>query len=351
MKMGIIGYGNMARWHKNTISRIDGLDIIGVWDICEKTHDRAREDGLRVYSSREALLADPDIDFVLIATSNEAHKPLAIEAMEAGKHVVCEKPMTLGLSDLLEMLEVSERTGKFLTLHLNRRWDADYNTICKIISDGTLGEVFRIESRVHGSRGISDTWRRVRERGGGIVLDWGVHLYDQILQIKKGVRLTQIYAMLNNVTTQSVEDGFTVIFTFEDGMQAIVEAGTSNFVSLPRWYVLGNNGGVLIRDWGVTGDMVCAKGQTEDDVVAVVTESGYTKTMAPRRDDTITKHPIPVTKTDIREFYGNVMDVINGRAEPLITHEEIINVTKVMEAVKLSAAEGRAIDYPLERSY
>ncbi len=347
MKMGIIGYGNMARWHRNTISRIDGLAIKGVYDINDRQNVRAQEEGLSVYPSQEALLSDPEITFVLVATSNEAHAPIAIDAMRHGKHVVCEKPITVSVSEFEKMLAASEETNRFLTVHMNRRFDADFNTVQKIVSDGTLGQVFRIESRVHGSRGISDSWRRVRERGGGVVLDWGVHLFDQILLLKEGVELTQLYAWLTHVTTSRVEDGFSVFLTFADGTQVLVEACTSNFVQLPRWYILGDNGGAVIRDWGVSGEMICAKGQTEDDVVAVITESGYTKTMAPRRDDTISKYPLPITRTNICDFYQNVMDVIAGKAQPIIRHEEILRVMKLMEAVGESARTGTAISHPL----
>ena len=79
------------------------------------------------------------------------------------------------------MMDAAERTGNFLTVHQNRRWDEDFWTVKKILEEGKLGEVFRIESRVHGSRGIPGDWRQEKEHGGGMVLDWGVHLLDQAM--------------------------------------------------------------------------------------------------------------------------------------------------------------------------
>ncbi|MEE0883842.1 MAG: Gfo/Idh/MocA family oxidoreductase [Faecalimonas sp.] len=348
MKMGIIGYGGMAHWHKDVIEgRIKGLSIQGIWDIKEEARDKARSEGLRVYDSQEELLNDDEITFVLIATPNDVHAPIAIDTMCAGKHVVCEKPITVSSELLEEMITVSEETGMFLTVHQNRRWDKDFCTLKRVLEDGTLGDVFRIESRVHGSRGISNTWRRVRAKGGGVLLDWGVHLFDQILLLKKGVRLQEVHARFNNVTTNDVEDGFIAFLTFEDGLQVIVEVGTSNFISLPRWYVLGNNGTAEIMDWDANGRIVCAKGASETDVVPVITPSGYTKTMAPRRDDTICEMPLPVTESDIGEFYRNVMAVIEGKAEPLIHMDEVRDVVKLMEAVVQSATRHMTIENPL----
>ena len=96
------------------------------------------------------MLSDPDIDVVLIATPNDCHKPIAIRAMHAGKNVISEKPVTLSSSDLQEMVNVAKETGKFLTVHQNRRWDDDFLIIRKLVEEQKLGHVFRIESRVNG---------------------------------------------------------------------------------------------------------------------------------------------------------------------------------------------------------
>ena len=112
----------------------------------------------------------------------------------------------------------------------------------KIAKSGDLGRVFSIQSRVHGSRGIPGDWRNTKEHGGGMVLDWGVHLFDQIFRLTGERRLKTVYATLTNVTNQEVDDGFTAVLRFEGGLEVLVEVGTNNFISLPRWYVLGENG-------------------------------------------------------------------------------------------------------------
>jgi predicted dehydrogenase len=339
--LAIIGFGGMAQWHYDLIEDLDGLSVAGIWDIREERREYARSRKIHVYGSQEELLADERVDLVLIATPNDVHKRIAVAAMKAGKNVVSEKPITLCLTDLQEMIDASRKYGRFLTVHQNRRWDEDFLTVKGIMKEGVLGEVFRLESRVHGSRGIPGDWRP--EHGGGMVLDWGVHLLDQALMLFPGVALKTVYATLTNVTNQLVEDGFTADLGFANGIHMIVEVGTNNFISLPRWYVLGSDGTAMIGDWGEDIKIVRACGMDEGDVVPVRTAAGLTKTMAPRREDSIFTEFRPEEKSDIRDFYRNVMAVLEGQEESLIRLEEVIRVMRLMEAVFESAKKQQVI--------
>ena len=345
MKIAIVGLGGMGDWHRELIESIDGLTLAGIYDIKEERQEYAKEKNIRVYGSFEELLADKEVELCLIATPNDLHKPLAIAAMKAGKHVVSEKPVTFNSEDLKEMIAASEETGKLFTVHQNRRWDEDFLTMKKIYNDNLLGEVFRIESRVHGSRGIPGDWRQLKEQGGGMVLDWGVHLLDQILLMLKGVKLNKVYATITHVTNQLVDDGFTTSLLFENGVEVIIEVGTSNFVNLPRWYMLGANGTAIIEDWSLKGEIVSAKGQNEKDVVPVKTAAGLTKTMAPRREDTIAKTELPVVKSDIRDFYRNVIKTIRGEEEANVKLPEVARVMRLMEAIFESAEKHQVVDF------
>lgn len=342
-KMAIVGFGGMAGWHYNEVQTIEGLEIAGIWDIREERRVYAEEKGLHVYRSLEDLLADSETDLVLIATPNDVHKPVAIAAMKAGKNVISEKPITLSSRDLQEMMDASERTGRFLTVHQNRRWDEDFLTVKKILEEGKLGELFRVESRVHGSRGIPGDWRQEKEHGGGMILDWGVHLLDQLLQMFSDVAIQSVYGKETHVTNQLVDDGFYAEITFENGVTALVEVGTSNFVSLPRWYVLGADGTAVVEDWELHGKIVRATGVNEKDVTPVITAAGLTKTMAPRRDDSIFTEELPKVTSDVREFYINVMAVLEGREKSRIQLPEVMRVMKLMEAIHKSAETGEII--------
>lgn len=343
--IGIVGFGGMGNWHRELIETIDGVKVAGIYDIKEDRNKYAVENGIHTYESLEQLLDDKDIDLVLIATPNDLHKPIAIQAMRAGKHVVSEKPVTLNSVDLQEMIDVSKETNKLFTVHQNRRWDEDFLTIKKVFDEKLLGEVVRIESRVHGSRGIPGDWRGEKEHGGGMILDWGVHLLDQILLMFPGVKLKYVHASVTNITNQLVDDGFSTTLTFENGIEVYVEVGTSNFISLPRWYMLGVNGTAIIEDWSLNGKIVCATGKDEKDVVPVRTAAGLTKTMAPRRDDTITTQELPIVRSDIKDFYRNVVDIIREGAESKIKLPEVMRVMKLMEAIFKSSEEHSVIEF------
>ena len=135
---GLIGYGGMGRWHTEILSNVPEAVIGGIYDIKEEKREEAKEKGFFVYETEEAMLADPDIDVVLIATPNDCHKPIAIRAMHAGKNVISEKPVTLSSADLLEMENTAKETGKLLTVHQNRRWDDDFLIIKKLVEDGVV---------------------------------------------------------------------------------------------------------------------------------------------------------------------------------------------------------------------
>lgn len=340
--LAIIGYGGMGGWHTRLAARIEEMELLGVYDIKPERNALAVENGLYAYESLEALLADERVDVVTVAIPNHIHKDMCIRAMRAGKHVVCEKPVALSSQELQEMIDVSKECGVIFTVHQNRRWDEDWRTVKYMYDHNTLGKTFRIESRVHGSRGIPGDWRNQKECGGGMVLDWGVHLLDQIMQMVDK-KIVSIYATLSYVTNENCDDGFTVTITFEDGLVVVVEVGTSNFINLPRWYVLGENGSAVIENFQQDGKIVMVSDWEKRDAVPVVTAAGLTKTMAPRTSETIQEYPLPKQTADIRDYYRNICKAIRGEEEQLIKHHELMRVMKLMEAIFESAEQNKVI--------
>ncbi len=330
--VAIIGYGGMGHWHGRKIRENNIVSLKGIWDIKEERRTLAREEGIYVYSSLDDLLADKEVDIVTIAVPNELHMPLAIQAMEAGKNVISEKPVCLSSAELQNIFDASARTGKLFTTHQNRRWDSDFLMMKQVYESGDLGDVFGIESRVQGSHGIPGDWRGEKEHGGGMLLDWGVHLIDQTLQITKDRKIERIYCNFDHITNYVVDDGFKLDIYFEGGLTARIEVGTSHFLSLPRHYMTGSNGSAIIRDWGRDCEVVCCKHWHDKDVVPVVTAAGLTKTMAPRNKDTITEYTIQNPASNVHEFYRNFAAAVDGKEEMLIKHSELMRVMKVMEA-------------------
>jgi predicted dehydrogenase len=344
-KLAIIGFGGMGKWHYNRACGIEGLEVAGAWDILEEKREFACEKGCHIYGSLEELLSDPESDIVLVATPNDVHKELVIAALRSGKNVVCEKPVTLNSVDLQEMIDVAKETGKIFTVHQNRRWDADFLTAKKVIEEGKIGDVFRIESRVHGSRGIPGDWRSLKPYGGGMVFDWGVHLLDQALLFFPDAKVKSVFAKTTHVTTDEVDDGFYSELYFDNGVTIHVEVCTNNFINLPRWYVLGTNGTAIIRGFNLKGEIVCASGIPEGTVIPVETAAGLTKTMAPRSKETIHTEELPAVESDIDDYYKNVMAAIEGREEIIVKLDQVQRVMRLMEAIFESSEKGEVIHF------
>ena len=342
MNWALIGYGGMGAWHVDKLLTLPEVRVCGIYDIDPERGELAQERGLPVYPSLEALLSDPKVEFVTIATPNDVHRDLAVAAMKAGKHVICEKPVTLSSDDLQAMIDASLTYRRLFTVHQNRRWDEDFLAVKRIFDENTLGRVFNIESRVHGSRGVPGDWRNKKRQGGGMILDWGVHLLDQLL-LMLGEDVVSTYCTVSHVTNDEVDDGFKAILTFASGLTAHVEVGTSNFIELPRWYVQGENGTAIIRDWALNGEIVMVSDWEKRDAVPVVTAAGLTKTMAPRTEETIKRFPLPKVTSDVRDFYRNVMKAIKGEEDQLVTHTQWRRVMRLMEAMTLSAQRNETV--------
>lgn len=344
-KVAVVGYGGMGGWHTRHLLESDVAELAGIWDIDEKRRELANERGIHVYKSLEDVLSDESVDIVTIAVPNECHLPISVQAMEAGKNVISEKPVCLDHLELEKMIEASRRTGKLFTVHQNRRWDCDYLMMKQVYASGELGDVFGIESRIQGSRGIPGDWRGHKEHGGGMMLDWGVHLIDQMLGIVYDRKIEKIYCRFDHITNYEVDDGFKLDLYFEKELTARIEVGTSHFISMPRFYMTGTNGSAMINSWTENCRVVCCKNWDEKDVVPVVTAAGLTKTMAPRHENTISEHEIERPESDVHDFYRNVCLAIDGKAEQIVRHDQLMRVMRIMEAAFKSDELGVPVDF------
>ena len=176
-----------------------------------------------------------------------------------------------------------------------------------------------------------------------MVYDWGIHLLDQAVMLFPDAKIKSVYATLNNVTNTEVDDGFFVDLLFDNGIHYTVEVGTSHFITLPRWMVMGIDGPMLLDNWGLEGKIVRAHGEDDKDVKPVVTAAGLTKTMAPRREDTIETLDIPDLWPDIGEYYRNITAVLEGRESAIVTPTQMLRVMRLIETVFESARVGQVL--------
>ena len=345
-QLGIVGYGGMAGNHRRQLEQGNvRVKLKGVYDTDPVRIETAREQGYFGYASFEEMLQDPEIDIVLVATTNETHKDFSIAALRAGKHVICEKPVTLTAGELEEIIAVSKECGRIFTIDQNRRYNRDFVNVWRTIESGLIGKPYVIESRVEGSRGLPSGWRTDKARGGGMMYDWGVHLIDQMMYMTKQ-KVTSVFCKMYSINYPDVDDNFHLTLTFADGLTAHIEIATNNFIKHPRFYVVGTEGTMVVTDWDGTGEVVkklCDDAEWGTEIKKV--KAGPTKTMAPRDPETVEVIPLTEPKDvvdNLDPVYEQLVNAIEGQPL-LITPEQALRVVRVMEAAFASHEEGKVI--------
>lgn len=345
-KVASIGFGGMATHHFNQSKCLDMIELKGIYDIDPKRQEAARNYGLYIYSSAEEIYSDPEVDIVLVAVPNDLHKAYCIEALRHGKNVLCEKPVTMNSKDLEDIMAVAKETGMVFTVDQNRRVNKDFVLMKRSVEAGLLGDVYVIESRVEGSRGVPAGWRTTKAQGGGMMLDWGVHLIDQIMYMYPDAKVTNVFCKMYEIH-YDVDDNFRLTMMLSNGITAHIEVSTNNFIKHPRWYVLGTDGTLQIDDWDSEGRIVRCKSR-EDTWGAEIAKNkvGPSKTMAPRSPESVEEIPIHAP-TDVEDnlnpTYYQLVDAIEGKAELTIKPEQALRVMRVMEAAFRSSETGEAI--------
>lgn len=342
IQLAVIGYGGMGGWHTRHALESDVVELRGIYDILPEKRALAESRGIHAYGSFEEVLADPAVELVTVAIPNDQHESVCIRALAAGKHVICEKPVTLDCASLQRMFDAADAAGRRFTVHQNRRFDVDFLAMKQLHDSGEIGDFIRLESRIHGSRGIPSDWRGVKQYGGGMLYDWGIHLIDQVMQILTAP-VTKIDCRFDHITNEEVDDGFRLDMTFADGKTAYVEVGTYNFIAMPRFYLRAKKGSAMITDWREECRVVKCTHWHENEVLPVQTAAGLTKTMAPRDELTTQSYTIPQPASDVHDFYRNFVRAIRGEEEQLVTHPQMMRVMRVIEAAFTSAEEDRVV--------
>lgn len=343
IKLGIIGYGGMGKWHSDNAPRA-GVEVTAVCDILPERKAAADERDLKFYSSAEELLADENVNTVILTVPNYLHKDMCLKAAAAGKNIITEKPAAMTVAELDEMEQACKKAGVFFTAHQNRRWDRDMLIVKKAIEEGKLGKVFTVESKLHSGNGYMHECHLYKKYGGGMMYDWGVHLIDQMLFMFPGAKILSLYADMKNVLHDEVDDYFKIILKLDNGITTHIELSTYILRYAPRWLAAGDKGTVVVDSFACDGE-IYHTGTLMDKLPAQITETvaGPTRQFAPVPPGGIVTEPLPEVETDWVDFYRNVDDVLNGRAESRIKISEVRRVLSVMEAARRSSETGQAI--------
>ncbi|MBR6147700.1 MAG: Gfo/Idh/MocA family oxidoreductase [Lachnospiraceae bacterium] len=344
IRVGIIGFGYMGNFHLNHFREIVDLEVVSAYDIDPEKLLDAKDEGLHVFSSLEEFLKQ-ELDLVVVATPNDSHKDLVLACLNAGKHCLCEKPVAMNIEELDEMIDCAKRNNRIFTVHQNRRWDKDFLVVKEAVASGKIGNVTTIISQTFGERGICFGWRAIPEKGGGMVYDWGIHLFDQLLMLFRERKVIGVYSRLRSILTPSVDDYFEVELEFEDDIIAHVLVGTFALQRCPRWFVFGDKGTLKLDDFsGEKGGM----SKIKDNIrkfkrVSTSSSTGPSRTMAHLEREDIEDIELPKVKRDELYFHRNLVDSISGGANVEVKFDEMRRDMLLIQAVFESSKKGEKV--------
>lgn len=250
VRVGIIGLGRSG-WsiHALGLQQMpEHYRIVAVADLIDARRAEAQQTfGCRAYAGYGELLADPEVELVIVAPPSYLHAVYTIAALQAGKAVVCEKPMAENLADADGMLAAARRTGSLFTMFQNRRYEASYLKVREIIASGVLGQIFQIKLTVHSFSRRWD-WQTLRAFAGGQLRNNGVHFLDQSLQLmdlasgKGPVEPTVFYREANALALGDAEDSFKILLTAPGAPLVDLELVSACAYAQEPWLVMGTQG-------------------------------------------------------------------------------------------------------------
>jgi len=346
VRVGILGYGAIGHEHSAAISAVDGLVLAGV---CDKSAERVAAarvfaPEVTAYADGDELLASSDVDLVVVSTPPNTHAEWALRALDAGKHVVVEKPFCLTTAEADEMIGAASSAGKSISVYQNRRWDADYLTVKRLVRSGAIGDVFHYESFVGGYGHPCNFWHSDEEVSGGAVYDWGSHFLDWILDLLPSPVLSVTAAAHKrrwyDVTNA---DHSRVTIAFADGAEAEFVHSDLAAAMKPKWYVLGTEG-AIVGHW--RHERVVSRS-----AIGTLVEDPLAASESPAR---ITLHAPDGSVTDVAvapapavPFHRELADHLLTGAPMSVTAAGSRRNISVMEAATTSARDGGRPVVPL----
>ena len=334
-RVAVIGYGFAGRcFHSYLVSITPGLKLHGVASRSEETRKRiVAERNCKAYESFEAVIADKDINLVVLATPNSTHCELAVRAMEAGKHVVTDKVAALNLAEIDRMIGTSQRTGKFLGVFQNRRWDGDYLTLKHLIDTGKLGEPRWIEMAWQGF-GAWGGWRGDKAQGGGKLYDLGAHCIDQLVLFFPQA-ITSVYCKLHyDDTVNTAESQAMVVINFANGATGVCDTSSLAAIVKPRFHAFGTKGTFMKHGFDPQ-EAAMINGKIDSAINAPETWGRF--------NDGKIEVSVPTLPGRWRNFYENVRDVLTVRAQPAVKLSEVRRAIGVLDAAFESARTGQVV--------
>ena len=337
IRVGLIGYGYASKtFHAPLIAGTPGMALAAV-SSSDATKVHADWPSVPVVSEPKHLFNDPNIDLIVIPTPNDTHFPLAKAALEAGKHVIVDKPFTVTLSQARELDALAKSFGRVLSVFHNRRWDSDFLTVKALLNEGTLGEILFFESHFDRFRPqVRYRWREQAGPGSGIWYDLAPHLLDQavnlfglpvsmtvdLAQLRPGAQTTDYFhAVLSYPQRRIVLHG-TMVAAAESA-RYILHGTRGSFVKFgldPQEERLKNGERLPQEDWGY--DM-------RDGVVTRVEGEE-------RVEETLLTIP-----GNYPAYYAAIRDALNGTGDNPVPASQAIQIMELIE-LGIESAKHRA---------
>ncbi len=337
IRTGVIGYGlGGLAFHAPLVDAVPELELAGIaTSRAELVHERYP--GMAV-TSAEAMIADPAIELIVISTPNDSHFPLAEAALNAGKHVVIDKPFTITVEDGERLIALAKEKGRVLSAFHNRRWDGDFLTVQKLLASGRLGDVRLAEFRWDRFRPeVTALWRDQPDAGSGMLADLGPHLIDQALVLfgMPEALHADIAVQRDNART---DDYFVV--TLHYGRKRVVCSASRLIVSpSPRFALHGTQANFIKYGLDPQEPMMKAGGSANDSAYGVEDAANYGVLNLPDG----TRETVASERGDYRRYYSGVARAITEGGAPPVTAEDAVTGLRLMELARVSAREGRRI--------
>lgn len=231
-KVGVLGFGFIGKIHAKALENSKLGELAGVWTQPEASVSEFQSlyPGKKLYDSPEAMLADPEIQAVVIGMPNSFHHPIATKALQAGKHVLVEKPMAMSVAQSLEMAQLASQKGLTLMVAHMWRFDREVKAVRQLVEEGKLGEIIKTKSYgIHENWGPAGWFTKKSLAGGGALIDMGVHAIDTTRFLLGDPQPVSVYAVVETrYGDYDVDDSGVLVIRWDNGVTSVVESGWWN---------------------------------------------------------------------------------------------------------------------------
>ena len=331
IKTALCSFG-MSGWvfHAPFLQVNSGFNLYAVW---ERTKNLAEEkySGIKTYRTLEAMLADDDVELVIVNTPNYTHYEFAKKALEAGKHVIVEKPFTVTVNEANELISLSEKKNKKLSVYQNRRYDSDYKAIKKVIDQNILGELVEVE--IHYDRFKEELSPKEHKEipipGTGGLYDLGSHLIDQALQLF-GIP-EKIFADIRIIRPLSKVDDYFELLLYYPNLRVRLKSSYIVREALPA-YILHGMKGSFIKPKTDVQETLLQKGIVpggKDWGKEPESERGLLHTEIDGKE---IKEYLISEQGNYNEYYNAIYNSIRNDAPLPVTPQEGRDVIRIIEA-------------------